>query len=193
MAPPGTGVVIPIRAFTRGKSRLAERLGEPERAGLLQAMAERVVEAAAELPVVVVSGAPEVLAWASARGVEVLADPGSLDAAATQGVEHHRARGLARVAVVHADLPLVETLAPLAEPGDAPVAVLVPCHRNDGTPALSVPAGAGFRFSYGPGSFRRHVEEAHHRGLEVHELLDPQLRLDVDCVEDLDLAFGRRR
>ena len=47
-----------------------------------------------------------------------------------------------------------------------PVAVAVPCHRDDGTPVLSLPtAVAGFVFAYGPGSFRRHAAAA--RGLRA--------------------------
>lgn len=183
----GTGVVIPIRAFADGKSRLAPYLPPRDRARLLEAMAERVVSAAGDLPVVVVTGAAEVKAWAGDLGVEVLDDPGSLDGAARAGRERWAAAGLARVAVVHADLPLVESLDELARPGKAPVAVLSPCHRNDGTPALSVPTGSDFEFAYGPGSFERHRAAAAAAGLEVRELLDVEgLRRDVDSVEDLD-------
>lgn len=185
----GSGVVVPIRAFADAKSRLAPRVPAADRARLMQAMAERVVGAAGRLPVAVVSSAPDVLAWAAGRGCEVIADPGSLDGAADAGREWARAAGLTRVVVAHADLPLVETLCPLTGAGSSPVAVVVPCHRDDGTPLLSLPVDAPFRFSYGPGSFDRHVEEARRLGLEVVELRDDvRLRLDVDSVEDLDAA-----
>lgn len=184
---PTTGVVVPIRAFADGKSRLAPYLTPADRARLLEAMAERVVGAAGDLPVVVVSSAPEVRAWAGALELEVLDDPGSLDAAARVGLDHWTAAGAGRVAVVHADLPLVESLAGLSQPGTSPVAVLAPCHRGDGTPALSVPAGSAFEFAYGPGSFERHRRSAAAAGLEVREVLDVEgLRRDVDSVDDLD-------
>lgn len=183
------GIVIPIRAFDAGKSRLAAYLDPADRSRLLAAMAERVVGAAGTTPAVVVSSAPEVVAWAAERGVPVLDDPGTLDGAARAGLAHHRALGATRVAVVHADLPRVESLEPLTRGGDD-LAVVVPCHHGDGTPALSIPASVDFEFAYGPGSFERHVAEARRQGLRVVELRDhPGLRRDVDDVEDL-LALG---
>lgn len=185
-ATPVTGVVVPIRAFVDGGSRLSPHLDAAERARLLEAMATRVVAAAPPLPVTVVSSAPEVVAWADGLGADVVPDPGTLDGAADAGRAHLRDLGLARVVVAHADLPLVETLDPLAGPGADPVAVLVPDHRGDGTPVLSVPVAADFAFAYGAGSFARHVAEARRAGLEVVELRDdPRLRHDVDAVEDL--------
>lgn len=190
----GAGVVVPIRAFAGGKSRLAPYLPPAERERLLRAMADRVLASAGDLPVVVVSSAPEVVAWARGRGADVVADPGSLDAAASAGREHLRGSGLTRVLVVHADLPLVDRLDGLLSTPDGrparerPVLVAVPCHREDGTPALSLPAPAAFGFAYGPGSFRRHVGEARRLGLEVVERRDePGLRQDVDSLDDLEL------
>src|SRR5829696_3827873 len=40
-----------------------------------------------------------------------------------------------------------------AADGSVPIVGLVPCHRDDGTPVLSVPVPSRFRFAYGPGSF----------------------------------------
>ena len=81
---PGTAaaVVIPIRSFEAGKSRLGARLDPARRADLLRAMAENVVAAAGPMPVAVVSGAGEVRRWAAALGLTVLDDPGSLNLAA---------------------------------------------------------------------------------------------------------------
>jgi 2-phospho-L-lactate guanylyltransferase len=71
----------------------------------------------------------------------------------------------------------------------------VPCHRDDGTTVLSVPTAAGFEFAYGPGSFRRHVAEAHRRGYGVRVVRDATLAFDVDVPADLaaldrDPRFG---
>lgn len=180
-----TGVVVPIRAFTLGKARLRDELDAGARADLARALAERVVVAAAPLPVVVVSSAPEVRAWARALEVEVVDDPGSLDAAADAGRAHQAATGCLRVVVAHADLPHARSLAALARDAAQPVVALVPCHRDDGTTVLSVPCGADFRFAYGPGSFRRHAAEAHRLGLGLRVLRDPDLAFDVDVPADL--------
>jgi 2-phospho-L-lactate/phosphoenolpyruvate guanylyltransferase len=180
------GVVVPVRAFALGKARLAERLTPAERTDLARRFASRVVTAAGALPTVVVSSAPEVRAWADELGVVTIADPGTLDGAAEAGRSHLAELGCVRVVVAHADLPFARTLGPVAGDGDAPVMAIVPDHRDDGSPVLSLPVAAEFRFSYGPGSFRRHVAEAERVGLSVRVVRDPDLAFDVDVPADLE-------
>ena len=183
-------MVLPIRSFLLGKARLASVLDDEARADLGRRLAARVVDAGGELPIVVVTSAPEVAAWASGRGCTVLDDPGSLDAAAARGLQHLRAAGVARVLVVHADLPRARSFDRLLDDGDRPVVALVPCHRDDGTTVLSLPAAAPFRFGYGPGSFRRHAAEARRLGLAVRVVRDPDLAFDVDVPDDLAALGG---
>jgi 2-phospho-L-lactate guanylyltransferase len=179
------GVVIPIRSFVGAKARLADHLDEDARAAALRLMADRVLDAASPMPVVVVSSAPEVRAWADERGTEVIDDPGSLDGAAALGTEHLLGSGFLQAVIAHADLPRARTLAPLARGLEPPVVVLVPCHREDGTNVLSVPTDLGFRFAYGPGSFQRHLAEAQRLGVEARVLRPPDLTVDVDIPDDL--------
>lgn len=179
-------VVIPIRGFDAGKSRLGATLDPARRADLLQAMAENVVVAAGTLPVAVVSNAREVRSWAATLGLTVLDDPGTLDLAAAAGLGWAAAAGFGRVVVAHADLPLATSLAPVATDGLRPVVTAVPCHRDDGTPVLSLPTAAtGFVFAYGPGSFRRHAAAARAAGLAFRVRRDRRLGRDVDTPEDL--------
>jgi 2-phospho-L-lactate guanylyltransferase len=186
------GVVIPIRAFAVGMARLAGSLDDAPRAALARRMADQVVDAAGELPVVVVSSAREVGEWARERAVARLDDPGSLDAAATAGTRWCAAQGLDRAIVAHADLPRAPagSLVRFAADGARPVASVVPCHRDDGTPVLAVPVAAPFAFAYGPGSFRRHVAVARTAGLGVRVVRDPDLGFDVDLPADLTLLTG---
>lgn len=190
------GVVIPIRAFDGGKERLSPHLDRAQRAALFRSMAGRVADAAlataAVGDVVVVTSAPEVRDWADERALEVVDDPGTLDEAAAAGAAALSLKRAVdrpvvdRVVVVHADLPLIVDLVEATMPGAARVAVVVPCRHGDGTPVLSLPADVDFRFSYGPGSFARHVAEARRLGLEVVELVDDhRLRHDVDSIDDL--------
>lgn len=181
------GVVVPLRSFRTAAERLAPVLDPDARAELARRMADTVIAAAGELPLVVVSSAPEVREWAADHGLRLLDDPGSLDDAAHVGLSWVRAQGLDRVIVVHADLPRARTLAPVLRDADRPIVALVPCHRDDGTPVLSLPAAAEFTFSYGPGSFRRHVTEAKRLGLGIRVVRDPALAADVDLPDDLDL------
>lgn len=193
-------VVVPIRSFEAGKSRLGAELDAGERAELLRTMAETVVAAAGSMPVAVVTNASDVRAWAAALGLVVLDDPGTLDLAAAAGLGWAAAAGYGRVVVAHADLPLATTLVPVASDGRRPIVTAVPCHRDDGTPVLSLPTTATrFVFAYGPGSFRRHAAAARAAGLAFRVRRDGRLGRDVDAPEDLvDLPArlggqGRRR
>ncbi len=190
---PPAAVVVPVRGFAGGKSRLGSFLDAGQRADLLRTMAERVVLAARPLPVAVVSNAAEVRAWAASLRVAVLDDPGGLDQAARAGQHWAASLEAARVVIAHADLPLARGLAALARDGSRPVVAAVPCHRDDGTPVLSLPAAVPFAFAYGPGSFRRHAEEARRLGLGFRVVRDPALAYDVDAPEDLSgLALSPR-
>ncbi|MFZ4514931.1 MAG: 2-phospho-L-lactate guanylyltransferase [Acidimicrobiia bacterium] len=183
---PIAGVIIPIRSFTNGLTRLAPRLTPEERSVLLRTCATRVVRATHSLSTVVVSSAPEVIDWAASLGVKVLPDPGSINDAAHAGQEYWQAQGVGRIIVVHADLPRIETLEPLIRYAHLPVATLVPCHRNDGTPVLSIPSDVAFSFAYGPGSFHAHVDAGRRAGLAVHVIRTPELRFDIDLPADVD-------
>ena len=187
------GVVVPVRAFRFGNTRLAVGLDDETRTELARRLAARVVAAAGDVPVVVVTGATEVVDWATTVGAAVVDDPGSLDGAARRGVEALIGHGCARAVVAHADLPMATTFAPVVHDAGRPTAVLVPCHHDDGTPVLSIPTAAvsTFAFAYGPGSFRRHVGAARAAHLAVRVVRDPALGFDVDTVDDVELL--RRR
>jgi 2-phospho-L-lactate guanylyltransferase len=187
------GIVVPLRSFTLGKARLAAALSEQQRETLARSMAECVVNAAGGRPVVVVSSAAEVVAWAREREYDVVDDPGSLDAAASAGRDWAIDRALSRYAVVHADLPLARSLDAVVTDGDAAVAVIVPDHRNDGTPVLSLPTRVPFTFAYGPDSAARHADEARRRSLTVRLLRDAELAFDVDVAADLEALDTLRR
>jgi 2-phospho-L-lactate/phosphoenolpyruvate guanylyltransferase len=185
--PRDAGVVIPIRSFAEAKARLADHLPPDARADFARELATRVVEAAAPLPIVIVTGAPEVRAWAEARGLDVVADPGGgLDAAAAAGRARTAELGCVRTVVAHADLPFAESLADLGRDLSRPIVTLVPCHRDDGTNICSVPVDAAFEFAYGPGSFRRHAAEARRLGLGLRIVRRADLAFDVDVPEDLE-------
>ena len=171
-------VLVPVKAFSQAKRRLHLALGEPERAELARAMADRVVSAAHPLPVAVVCDDNEVAEWARTRGALVVWEPGrGLNGAVEAGVDRLRAAGVSQVTVAHADLPLASDLALV---GEAPGITLVPDRYGNGTNVIALPADAGFQFSYGPGSFARHRAEAERLGLPTRVLDRPDLAWDID-------------
>jgi 2-phospho-L-lactate/phosphoenolpyruvate guanylyltransferase len=179
--------VVPIRSFD-GLTRLADALPNERRSTLMLRLALRTTEAlrACGTIVVVVSGDPAVRTWASNQQVRVVdePDPPGLDAAAAAGMATTRGPWL----VVHADLPLIT-------PGDVRAAiealdthryVLAPSH--DGGTNLIGGAWPIFEFSYGPGSFRRHLAQVPAAAV----LIRRGLSLDLDRARDLETLRNLR-
>ena len=172
-----------MKAFDEAKQRLDRALDPAARRALARWMAERVLAAAAPEPCAVVCDDTEVADWARARGALVVWEPGrGLNGAVEEGVGRLAGMGAQRVTVAHADLPQAEGLARLP---DFDGVLLVPDRREDGTNVAVVPAESGFRFSYGPGSFRRHLAECQRLALAVRVLRWPALAFDVDVPADL--------
>lgn len=181
-----TAALVPVKAFSRAKVRLAPDLSPAERETLSRRMATRVVAAARPLPVWVVCDDPDVAAWAGRVGASVCWKPGvGLNGAVTAGVAELASAGFARVLVAHSDLPFAASLAALAAKSGADGVTLVPDRRDDGTNVLVLPSASGFRFFYGPASFARHRDEAARLHLPVAVRRDPDLAWDVDVPDDL--------
>lgn len=177
-------VVVPIRSFDDAKTRLAGVLDAADRRRLAEAMAERVVRAARDLPVFVVTDDPAVAEWATGLGAAVIAPDVSGLNASIQAAVHQLAGQLddeQRVIIAHADLPLADDLRVVTGPGVA----VAPDAARDGSNVVSLPATAEFTFRYGPGSFEAHRTEAADRGLAFTVIDDPSLALDVDDASDL--------
>ncbi len=179
---PATAAVVPIRSFDGALSRLETVLGRSGCRELMRRMAGRVVAAAGDMPVHVATDDAEVAAWASGLGatVEPVGQPG-LSTAVSVAVDRLAASGVERAVVAHADLALARSLRPAVGPG----LVIAPDRRRDGSNVLCVPTAAGFGFSYGPGSFGRHMAEAVRLGLDVTVVNDETLATDIDHPEDL--------
>ncbi len=176
-------VLVPVKAFGQAKLRLAGALSPARRAELAQVMAERVVRSAGDLPVAVVCDDREVAAWARRLNALVIWEPGrGLNGAVHEGVARLYHAGVERVAVAAGDLPLATDLSWVTRFSGV---TIVPDRRHDGTNVLGVPAGSGFTFSYGPGSFARHLAEARRCTQAVRVVHDSQLAWDVDLPADL--------
>ena len=177
-------VLVPVKDFRQAKVRLAPALDPDARSSLARRMATGVVAAAGGLPAYVVCDDEEVAAWATTAGATVLWRPGrGLNGAVTDGVSALGSLGFDRVIVAHADLPLAADLGWVAHLGGV---TLVPDRHDDGTNVACVPTGSGFTFAYGPGSFRRHGDEARRLRLALRVVREPALGWDVDLPADLD-------
>jgi 2-phospho-L-lactate guanylyltransferase len=176
-------VLVPVKPFSEGKRRLATALSPRERVRLARRMASHVLACAGDLPIAVVCDDTEVAAWARDAGALVVWEPErGLNRAVEAGVERLAAEGVRRVIVAHADLARARNLAWVA---DFAGVTVVPDREDNGTNVVCVPAGSGFTFSYGPGSFSRHLGETRRLGLPLRVVREPSLAHDVDLPVDL--------
>jgi 2-phospho-L-lactate/phosphoenolpyruvate guanylyltransferase len=172
-----------MKDFRQAKVRLAGALEPAARAALARHMAANVLAAAKGLPTFVVCDDEDVANFATELGADVLWRPGlGLNGAVADGVQSLAQTGFERVLVAHADLPLAVDLVWLARLGGL---TLVPDRHDDGTNVACLPSRVGFRFAYGPGSFRRHAAEGRRLGISVRVVREPSLGWDVDVPDDL--------
>lgn len=179
--------LIPVKELSQAKARLAPVLDDVARRELALAMYRDVLAAALACDaldaVAVVTRDAEVLSLAEAAGAEGLAEPGGLNEALASASEQVARRGVERLLVVASDLPFV-TSDDIAAVLRAVADVAVAPAKDGGTNALALSPGA-IPFRFGPGSARRHLEEARARRLRGRQLELRPLAFDVDTPEDL--------
>lgn len=184
-----TAVLIPVKRFADAKGRLRSLLANDQRAELARWLADRVVRAAAPLPVFVACDDELVAGWAEAAGASVLWSPGlGLNGAVDAGRAMIAGKGFDHLVVIHSDVPLAHDLAVLAAEHTT---TLVPDRRRDGTNVLAFPVDAAIVASYGAASFRTHLSMALADRYRVEVRADPELALDIDS--PLDLAHPSLR
>ncbi|MFO0759200.1 MAG: 2-phospho-L-lactate guanylyltransferase [Byssovorax sp.] len=186
--------LIPVKAFSQAKSRLAPALGPRERALFARSLFEHVLGAlapCAELGgVLVVTACPEVAAVARAHGAEVATDavPEGLGLIVDGGLAALAARGAGSALVLMSDLPRLETaeirrLLDLLRSNDL---VLSPDERDEGTNALGLSPVDRIETLFGRAdSFARHCQRAKDLGLTPAILRSPGLGFDIDGPDDL--------
>ena len=193
--------IVPVKRFCSAKQRLAGVRTPVEREQLARMLAERTLHEISRAKLV--EGVTVFSAEASLRplvrdlGFDWLEDAGDgLNAALAAALDDTVARGCDDVAIVHADLPLLQAteldrIAALHRAGPTRKMTLVADRRDDGTnlrfcrPARAVPP------LYGPGSARRHAVFARACGIPVDLVRSPALSVDCDTPDDLTfLASG---
>jgi 2-phospho-L-lactate guanylyltransferase len=142
--------------------------------------------------VLVVSRDTKALAMAREYGVNTVQESGTpeLNVALLRTSEHVRRLGAEGVLVVPSDLPLYTSadIEQVLHLGRYHMTVVIAPDRTDnGTNALLVTPPGLIPYSFGPGSFRRHVELAEQAGASVKVLRSERLGLDLDTPADLEL------
>ncbi len=180
-------VALPVKSFSDAKGRLGGVLGRSGRSSVGRALADRTLDVVLDAggEPLVVAGDDEVAAWARSHQVPVIGAPPGLDAAARAALDW---AGTRPCAVLHSDLPLLRS-EDLGEPFAALASgrpVIAP--SSDGGTSL---LGGSRRFSYGPGSFHRHLAALRH--VDPLVVVCAGLLLDLDGPADLAAALRHPR
>ncbi len=186
-------LLVPVKPFGEGKSRLAEALSPGARTTLSQAMLAHIlhsVQATNLLAgVLVVSRDQQALAQAEQAGAQILLENGhDLNDALTQASQQAVAYGAEAILVLPADLPLLtpDDVQQLYTLGAAQPGVVITPSPDGGTNALLLHPPGVIEFAFGPGSFERHRQLAHLAKRPVQVFESSTLALDVDWPEDLN-------
>ncbi len=184
--------IVPIKRFGNAKSRLAGTSAADLRPALAEAMLTDVL---AELGrselierTVVVSGEPAAARLARESGADHLDDPDDAghSQAAARGVIDAIGRGVACVALLPGDCPLIraaELDAALEAMSDG-VAV-IPDRHGSGTNGLLLSPPDAIGPAFGPGSLERHLSLAAAAGVDGWVAEIASLALDLDTGGDL--------
>ncbi len=188
-------VIIPVKPLKRAKSRLADVLSQEQREVFAVKSLLRLIETVKSVPavagVLVISRDTKALALARDAGAHTVQESGAPELnnalmRATLVVGDWRANS---VLVLPADLPLItaEDITEIIRLGSRLNTIVIATDRNEnGTNALmSTPPGL-IPYSYGEGSFLRHIQLAQEAGVRV-EIYHSDRLLDVDIPADLEV------
>jgi 2-phospho-L-lactate guanylyltransferase len=177
-----------MKELALAKARLSPVLDAAGRRALALAMFRDVLEAAlgceAIEGVAVVSRDAEVLDEARSAGAVAMPEPGGLNEALDEASRKLAARGVERILVLAADVPLATPKALAAALGDDADVTLIP--SLDGGTNILVSEPGAIAFKFGEASAARHLEAARDAGLRTASLDMPELSLDIDTPADLE-------
>ena len=187
--------IVPVKPLRRGKSRLSSVLSTEDRTTLNRRLLKHTIETLKKMEeigdVLVVSRDTEALSIARECNARTLLEDGAphLNVAlerATQVAISYKSQA---VLVIPADLPQIseDDVRQMILAGQkAPIVVIAPDHRNEGTNALYINPAGIIDYDFGEDSFERHRQQAIAAGVELTVCELSSLAHDVDLPEDLD-------
>lgn len=190
-----TWAVLPVKPLVRGKSRLAPVLSPAQREKLSLGMLLHNIQLLKSLGcisnILVISRDTKVLSIARDLGVYTVQESGQpeLNPALMRASKLIHTWGGEAMLILPSDIPLVsaEDIEQIVHLGRFPATmVIAPDTARDGTNALFVHPPGLIPYSYGTGSFQRHIAEAELAGATVEVYESERLALDVDTPPDLD-------
>ncbi|SLN24693.1 2-phospho-L-lactate guanylyltransferase [Aquimixticola soesokkakensis] len=188
-------VLIPVKRFSEAKTRLSAVLGHTERRHLAAALLHDTLATLARVSMLesvgVVTDDPQAIEIAHIFGAEVHPDATrDLNPALEAARSRIFARGIERVAVLHADLPLLsasDVVALICARAPA----IAPARDGIGTNAMVTSLRAPLAFHFGPHSKRAHQRAAQRHDLTLQTLDHLGLAHDLDSPQDIPAVLAQ--
>lgn len=189
-------VIVPVKPLRRSKSKLTNILSEDDRAILNLKMYENTMKVLKDIKiphqVLVVSKDSSVLSIARSYNAKTLQEDGDsgLNVALKKAIQVIKAYAAQSVLILPADLPFVtkEDIEGVMEYSIGYSFMLIsPDRKMSGTNLLFMSPPDLIEFSYGPGSFERHVRQAQSQNAHLEVRKFESAELDIDSPEDFEL------
>ena len=185
--------IIPVKPLILAKSRLAHVLLPEERYLLAQAMFRHVLSVLMTAETItgalVISRDTKALSIARELGAKTLQESAdsSLNPALLRATMVLQAWRADAVLVLPADLPFIngEDIDQMVDLSTESSIVIATDSEEDGTNALLARPPGAIMYTYGAGSYARHIEAAEQRGIAVRRYDSPRTKLDIDVPADL--------
>jgi len=198
-------VVLPVKPLNRAKSRLADVLSADQRQRFAEMTLRHILETTRSARQVtgtlVISRDNKVLSIARDFGARTVQESGqpALNPALMRATQLLASWNAGSILVLPADVPLIgidDVTDMIRLAGTHEQCVVIATDRlHDGTNALLVRPPGLLEYDYGPGSYQRHLDQAHVLGVHVAEYHSHNLQYDLDIPEDIDAfyqaVFGR--
>ncbi|MFN2305075.1 MAG: 2-phospho-L-lactate guanylyltransferase [Anaerolineales bacterium] len=187
--------IVPIKPLRRGKSRLSEILSEDQRYQLNHQLFTNTInilkQVATISDILVVSRDSDVLTEAREMEVRTVTENGTpeLNNALRRASVFSTAFSTEGVLIVPADLPLLEpddVKDFLSARTQAPMVLISPDRRRQGTNMLLIEPADLLTFSFGYDSFNTHCSLALSKDADLIVIENDHIALDLDNPEDYD-------
>jgi len=188
--------IIPVKPFSKGKSRLSAILTVEQRILLNSTMLSRtirILKAVKEIHhIVVVSRDSSALSIAHNFEVKTIQEEGVIDLnrALERAAIVAKAYSANAVLVIPSDLPLLvpsDISSFLARQKGGMEMIIAPDRRKEGTNALYLSPPDLIEFKFGINSFKLHIEEAQRCGAQISIFDNFNFGLDIDISQDLEI------
>ncbi len=191
--------IVPVKSLRRGKSRLANVLSDEERSILNNDLLTRTLSCLKSVSkidqVLVISYDPEVLAKAREFGVMTVQEGKrtNLNNALRQATIAAKAYNATKTLIIPADLPLInknDVEDFLSQEGKPPEIIISTDRKSDGTNALFINPIGILEYNFGEWSFRKHIEQAEQKKINVNVKTIKSFTFDLDTPEDLEIFMN---